>query len=675
MQSPVHAQAARSEYDPLHRLKASIDPLDGRVGYRYDAQDNLREVTDPRGLKTGYTYNGFNELLALASPDTGNAQYRYDASGNLVQRTDSRNIVANYSYDAANRLLRIAYPDETLDYAYDEVAGGAGAKGRLTTMSDGSGRTRHVYDAQGRVTAKVQQLGADDNAAARRTMGMAYANGLPSAMQLPSGATVAYRYASDGRIRELLVNGQVIVSEVDHFLFDGPSGWTTPAGRYQRTFDLDGRITGHTRGSRSVALQYDAAGRITAQGDWTYGYDDQDRLVSADGLQTLRWSYDATGNRIEQRSTVGATQVANTYSIEAASNRLASIDANTRQYDAAGNTTSADGKTFVYNGRNRMAEVRQGPTVLARYAYNAIGERVCVALQGGACPTSSSAGSNYRQYVYDDAGHLLGEYDSTGSLIAEHVWVGDTPVAVLVPASTAATHGGLVVGDVAVYFVHPDHLDTPRAIVNAVGAEVWTWDSAPFGDTAANQNPVGQGVFAYSLRFPGQQFDAASGLHYNYFRDYEAGTGRYIQADPLGLDGDIALYAYVAANPLWSTDPTGEILDNKREGDRRESEVFDDLKRQYPCCQILKQRRLRDSSGRTVIDPITGSYRILDFVVVCQGRVVDIIEVTSPTAPKNKQRQKESRIRKGGGKYIKFPGKGGDCLCTTGAKRRTVRIK
>lgn len=552
-QSPIHAQAARSEYDPLHRLKASIDPLDGRVGYRYDAQDNLREVTDPRGLKTGYTYNGFNELLTLASPDTGTAQHRYDASGNLVQRTDSRNVVANYSYDAANRLLRIVYPDETLDFVYDEVAGGVGAKGRLTTMSDGSGRTRYVYDAQGRVIAKAQQLGADDNAAARKTMGMAYANGLPSAMQLPSGATVAYRYASDGRIRELLVNGQVIVSEVDYHLFEDPSGWTTPAGRYQRSFDLDGRITGHTRGSRSVALQYDAAGRITAQGDWTYGYDDQDRLTSADGPQILRWSYDATGNRTQQTDGA-ATSV---YTIETTSNRLSAIDANTRQYDAAGNTASADGKTFVYNGRNRMAEVRQGPSVLARYAYNAIGERVCVALQGGACPTSSSAGSNYRQYVYDDDDHLLGEYDSAGSLIAEHVWIGDTPVAVLVPASTAATHGGLVVGDVAVYFVHPDHLDTPRAIVNATNVEVWNWDSAPFGDTAANQNPNGQGVFAYSLRFPGQQFDAGSGLHYNHFRDYEAITGRYAESDPIGLLGGWNTYAYVGSDPLGWFDPLG----------------------------------------------------------------------------------------------------------------------
>ena len=40
-----------------------------------------------------------------------------------------------------------------------------------------------------------------------------------------------------------------------------------------------------------------------------------------------------------------------------------------------------------------------------------------------------------------------------------------------------------------------------------------------------------------SLRFAGQVFDADTGLHYNYFRDYDPWTGRYIQSDPIGLEG------------------------------------------------------------------------------------------------------------------------------------------
>ena len=138
----------------------------------------------------------------------------------------------------------------------------------------------------------------------------------------------------------------------------------------------------------------------------------------------------------------------------------------TRQYDAMGNTVLVDGQTHVYSDRGRLTEVRLGPTVQARYAYNGLGERVCVAT-GGTCPSAGQPGSGYRQYIYDASGHLLGEYDASGSLLAEHVWLGDTPIAVLKPASTAAQFVGSVMGEVAASFVHPDHLDTPRVVVNA----------------------------------------------------------------------------------------------------------------------------------------------------------------------------------------------------------------
>jgi len=565
LKAPLHAKASISGYDALNRLVASIDPMDGGVGYRYDARDNLRQVTDPRGLPTIYGYNGFNELTSLRSPDTGSTDYAYDAAGNLLRRKDARGITADYRYDAANRLAGMTYPDETLGYTYDEATGGAGAKGRLTTLTDGSGSTRYAYDTHGRVIGKSQQLGADTHAAGRKALGQAWSDDLRTGLSLPSGVQVAYRYNTDGRVKEILVNGRVIVSEVDYFLFGEPQGWATPAGRYQRGFDRDGRVGNYTRAGQGTALRYDLAGRITQQGDWSYGYDDADRLTAATRTgQSQTWKYDATGNRTEQ--TDGATVTG--YTIEEASNRLSAVAGNARQYDAAGNTTSADGRTFVYSGRNRMVEVKQGVLTLARYAYNGVGERVCVAQGGGSCPTATSNGSNYRQYVYDDEGHLVGEYDSAGSLIAEHLWLGDTPVAVLKPANTAATFGGTEAGDVAVYYVHPDHLDTPRTIVNAANVAVWSWDSDAFGTALANENPTGLGQFAYNLRFPGQQFDAITGLHYNYFRDYEAGSGRYVQGDPLITAGAVdEPYSYAGDSPLSFVDLYGLKRGTRRNSD------------------------------------------------------------------------------------------------------------
>jgi RHS repeat-associated protein len=82
----------------------------------------------------------------------------------------------------------------------------------------------------------------------------------------------------------------------------------------------------------------------------------------------------------------------------------------------------------------------------------------------------------------------------------------------------------------------------------------------PFGAGAVEEDPRNTGTrFEFNLRFPGQYYDKETNTHYNEQRDYNPTTGRYIQADPIGLDGGVNLYGYVQGNPLSYTDPTGLI--------------------------------------------------------------------------------------------------------------------
>lgn len=103
-----------------------------------------------------------------------------------------------------------------------------------------------------------------------------------------------------------------------------------------------------------------------------------------------------------------------------------------------------------------------------------------------------------------------------------------------------------------IFYFHTDHLGTPLLLMDADGNVAWQGQYRPFGEVAATTEDV-----VNPLRFPGQHDDGASGVYYNYFRDYDPAIGRYIQSDPIGLGGGINTYTYVKGNPIFWGDPVG----------------------------------------------------------------------------------------------------------------------
>jgi RHS repeat-associated protein len=102
------------------------------------------------------------------------------------------------------------------------------------------------------------------------------------------------------------------------------------------------------------------------------------------------------------------------------------------------------------------------------------------------------------------------------------------------------------------YFYHNDHLGTPQKLTAVNGAVVWSAKYSSFGEAAVEVETVEN-----NLRFPGQYFDEETGLHYNWHRYYDPTIGRYLRADPIGLDAGINLFLYVRNNPVNWIDPWG----------------------------------------------------------------------------------------------------------------------
>jgi RHS repeat-associated protein len=260
------------------------------------------------------------------------------------------------------------------------------------------------------------------------------------------------------------------------------------------------------------------------------------------------YKYDKVGNRTEQ--TIGNVTKAFEYS--QVSNQLEAVRQDSLQgevleyfnYNQNGHTEYYSENELVYNGSDRLVEYKgvdpQKPFtwvlidtggVLApikaplyqdvtSYRYNAQGQRV-----------QKSNNSETYHYLYDEGGKLIAEQKKDGSALKEYIYLYGEVI-------------GFVKGS-ELYFVHNDHLTRAEAITDKDQNTVWRANNYAF-DRSVSVNQIGD----YNLGFPGQYYDEETGLYYNYFRDYDPSTGRYIQSDPLGLAAGVNTYGYVKGNPI-----------------------------------------------------------------------------------------------------------------------------
>lgn len=520
-------------------VSSTTNPLGQVTSYAYDALNRLTQVTAPNGAQTSYSYNGFGEVVREDSADRGTIEYQYDTAGSLSQLTRANGKSESYTYDALNRLKNIDYAGSEYDavLSYDQTPLG---KGALSRASNTHATLNYDYDLEGRITDLTQTVaGVSYNQAYTYNAG-----GDRTTQTYPSGLSLVTRYDATGRIESLnLESGSGTTSILNELEWQGPllKGVTYGNGVTEtQSFDSNGRLIArnqdslatlslsYTLQSNIATTEYTINGNISAA---SFTYDALNRLTQeAKASSTDTYSYDANGNRLTKNS--------DNYLYSTNSNRLSDFNGQTIEQDASGNTLNEGNRSFTYNAMNRMASVSIGGGTTG-YRYNSSGQRITKTLESG----------EQIHFVYGLSGELLGEYTNSGQRIREYLYRQSAGLPQLVAQIEA---------DGSITYLHTDHLGTPRYATNNSKALVWSWLSDGFGSTLPNEDVDGDGnLTTVNIRFAGQYFDSESGLHYNYFRDYNPATGRYVQSDPIGLRGGLNTYGYVGGNPLSYLDPLG----------------------------------------------------------------------------------------------------------------------
>ena len=201
-------------------------------------------------------------------------------------------------------------------------------------------------------------------------------------------------------------------------------------------------------------------------------------------------------------------------------------------------------ETLVYNQANQLTSA-QTTSTFASYAYDLTGQRL----------EKSQPGVNPILYQFNrTGGELLSENDLHNGVTADYIY--------LDPGRNSQPLGEVNPTTGKLYFTHTDKLGTPQALTDSTQSVAWSATYQPFGSTVQFNGPLA----TQSLRLPGQQFDAETGYNHNGFRNYAGTLTRFVESDPVGLNGGMNTYQYVGGNPFKWTDRRGLDLSTVKEG-------------------------------------------------------------------------------------------------------------
>ncbi len=492
------------------QLAVVTDQRGNAIDYGYDSHGNLNKINYADGSSETYNYDTDGDLNVAVNRRGESVTYTFDDKGQLTQKSYADGSTATYSYDAHGNLTSALDADSSSSFQYD-------AADHLIKVTDGDGRwLSYTYDDAGRRTEMADQAG--------HVTHYSY-DDLGHLSQLTDGTgnlIAAYSYDAAGRLSHgENGNGTYTTYQYDlagqlthlvNFKADG-----TVNSRFDYTYDEMGRRTDVATLDGTTHYNYDAIGQLTG-------------VTLPDGHH-IEYHYDAAGNR----AVVNDGGTTTNYATNALNQYTNSGNA-TYSYDADGNMTGKTDHgvttTYGYDAESHLVSVAT-PTDTWSYEYDALGNRIASVHNGERI-----------EYQLDPTGmvNVAGEYNSAGDEVAQYTYgIG------LESQSLSGSN----------YYYDFNDIGSTAGLTGSTGAYVNQYSYLPYGENLVTTETV-----ANSFEYVGQWgvMDAGNGLDFMRARFYNEEDGRFLQQDPIGVNGGLNLYGYTLNAPINYSDPTGYVI-------------------------------------------------------------------------------------------------------------------
>ncbi|MDR8410982.1 DUF6531 domain-containing protein [Nonomuraea sp. 3-1Str] len=580
--------ATLAEYDLAGR-KTTVKDLNSTgtvlrtTSTGYDPGSNPTTLTSGEGHVTKQTFDALNRLTSLVEPvkdgETITTSFGYDASGARTRLTDGRGNATWTSYNTLGLVETVTEPSTTAhpdaaDRTWTAVYDGAGNATAL--IQPGGVRLDRTFDHLGRLTKETG--GGGGSASAERTFGY----------DLASRQTTIGDLTVDYNDRTLPLSIKRAGAQQTGYTYDelgNPTQRVDAAGTATFTWDNAGRLWTATDPvtTRKITYDYDQANRVktmtakvgtTSADTQVFTYDDMDRakthtLKSSTGAQlsqiTYGWDKD---DNLTTKTTAGlAGAGTNTYGYDHAG-RLTSWTApggakTLYEWDAAGNRTKADDKSYTYDERNRLTS-GDGST----YTYTSRGTLATETKNGATTQLTFDAfdrliADGESLYRYDSLDRVTSRIKGTANQTFAYAGLSNNLAAISdTVAGVQARYGRDAFGGLlgqkegtnqALSTLTDLHGDLVATYTNTVLATTTNYD--PFGTITA------QTGVKTNLGYQGAYTDPDTGKVNMHARWYQPGTGSFTSRDTATLTSNPSVqanrYTYANASPLTGIDPTG----------------------------------------------------------------------------------------------------------------------